>query len=1192
MISLLRSTFVAAANDDKQILLRNYIALVDSGLDPDIPEDQVIWNFVKDFVQKFGEVPGVNTLKSHFTTVKEDTIVDRLDQLAMVPSLSIGDFIVRLEDRNNERRIRLTKDILQDASQILAQGREIKKGHESVRLHGPIDALRWVMDQGHQVMTPTLGSRLSGEVTGDGVDFMNRYDRVESDPLAGIGQHTGLQQLDVALNGAKKFELWIHAAFTGGLKCVTGDTLIYDVARKRQRSVQELSKTGDAPIVHALDPESQQIKTYQASPVIPNGVRQIYKITTHTGREIRVSGNHPFLTPGNQWVNAENLVIGDAVGVASNMPLDKKQTSKRTLSPGEMDALIELIELNRSTMILPGDLWGYPDEVIRQFLIKFWKDQKFISYPNKKLALGVQSLAQRIGIHVRVQKSTDGNYLVITESTESLNQDDGVLWERVDDIKHDGQEMTYDLSVPGPANFVANGFITHNSTLMLNWAYNQAVFYLHDSLIFSLEMPYEQCRNILYSMHSMHTKFKEIRYHLGLQSTPDAVACIPYENIRDGTLNQYHPNAKKFIRDFVVPDFNGTSVITGKDPMTGQPWTDPKNYGKIFIEVADPDKSDFTMADIRHRAEVIYSKTPFSMIFIDHVGLMAPRKWVPSTTDRLNEVIRDCKRLAMSFNRGQGIAVVALFQISREGYKVAKKAKEKTGVAEFDLTHLSYSNEAERCLVGSRTYVYTSKGCRLLKDINLGDSVLSRAGWETVTKVYNNGVRRVWRLVTDRGSILEGTGKHRVRVLLDGKLGWKELKHLTSDDYVVGAFDYLGSHGTLLDLPDLIIPQYVKHTEHPLKRNQVDLRFSVKCNTELAYLLGTWDGGGIIRAHDLFWQGHLKEKIAGEQNLRRWFQGIAGPRALGVPQVILSAPREYVVAYLQGLFDAGGWVSNKGQVGIRLNENSDEFLRQVQELLTGLGVDSRISKSTVKVVGKSCIHVILQVISRKSKQRFASQIGFTETHEQKKLLKFIDQPKQKIKDGQKYPVGQTFLSLYAKCHPPKSPMTKFSRSFYNAPSKARKTGLVFRTDVETLLEYAAQVQVEGPEVDFLKHILTLHVMQVKSVIDTGIDEPVMDLEVTGDHEYLTGPVFSHNSGDIVTATWVDDDLRSANRVQFQCLKSRDQKPFERFESRVEWPCRRLLTCLDVSMKPTPMGQRSGVGTPPPDAIEDAARVLD
>ena len=142
MISLLRATFVAAANDDKQILLRNYIALVDSGLDPDIPEDQVIWNFVKDFVQKFGEVPGVNTLKSHFTTVKEDTIVDRLDQLAMVPSLSIGDFIVRLEDRNNERRIRLTKDILQDASQILAQGREIKKGHESVRLHGPIDALR------------------------------------------------------------------------------------------------------------------------------------------------------------------------------------------------------------------------------------------------------------------------------------------------------------------------------------------------------------------------------------------------------------------------------------------------------------------------------------------------------------------------------------------------------------------------------------------------------------------------------------------------------------------------------------------------------------------------------------------------------------------------------------------------------------------------------------------------------------------------------------------------------------------------------------------------------------------------------------------------------------------------------------------------------------------------------------------
>ena len=58
------------------------------------------------------------------------------------------------------------------------------------------------------------------------------------------------------------------------------------------------------------------------------------------------------------------------------------------------------------------------------------------------------------------------------------------------------------------------------------------------------------------------------------------------------------------------------------------------------------------------------------------------------------------------------------------------------------------------------------------------------------------------------------------------------------------------------------------------------------------------------------------------------------------------------------------------------------------------------------------------------------------------------------------------------------------------------------------------------------------------------------------------------SADVVTSSWMDNDLRNGNRVQFQCLKSRDQKPFEIFNARVEWPCRRIVTCNEVSMNKT------------------------
>ena len=40
----------------------------------------------------------------------------------------------------------------------------------------------------------------SGDVTTDAESFLKEYERVESDPLAGIGQFTGIRQMDEALN--------------------------------------------------------------------------------------------------------------------------------------------------------------------------------------------------------------------------------------------------------------------------------------------------------------------------------------------------------------------------------------------------------------------------------------------------------------------------------------------------------------------------------------------------------------------------------------------------------------------------------------------------------------------------------------------------------------------------------------------------------------------------------------------------------------------------------------------------------------------------------------------------------------------------------------------------------------------------------------------------------------------------------
>ena len=420
--------------DDEDFFFRNVNAFEDAKLGFNVPEDTVLWKYISDFAKAHAHAPTISTVRNHFTHIGELEVVDRLDVVSNMPPLTRGNFVVRLEDKAEDRRKSLMTDLLRDAGTILTSGLEIReeKGKKRI-LKGPRDACYHIMDQSHEIVAPTQGMRLSGEVTAAADEVKEAYEHVKADPMAGIGLMTGIQQIDECMKGAKKKEFWIHAAFTGGLK----------------------------------------------------------------------------------------------------------------------------------------------------------------------------------------------------------------------------------------------------STFLLNWLYNQSVYYRTSTLMFSLEMPFEQCLNMLYVMHSFHEKFKPVRAALGLQSDPDAELGLDYMDIKFGELE---PEEERFFLEHVIPDF--------KDEKNG--------YGNIHIEVGDPSKMDTNMEDIRRRAERLYAKSPFSMIAIDHLSLMSSVRNYSNTTDRLNEVCRMAKLMALYFNRGMGMAVVGLFQIGREAYKNALKSKEKTGTPLYNLTSLSYANEAER----------------------------------------------------------------------------------------------------------------------------------------------------------------------------------------------------------------------------------------------------------------------------------------------------------------------------------------------------------------------------------------------------------------------------------------------------------------------------------------------------------------
>jgi replicative DNA helicase len=106
--------------------------------------------------------------------------------------------------------------------------------------------------------------------------------------------------------------------------CLTGDTLVA-LASGERAPINSL--VGDRPEVVTLD--GWHMQTRRVSKVWRTGRKQVYKLTTATGRTIRATANHPFRTL-HGWTSFEDLSKGSRIAVPRAYP--------ETILPGEVDA--------------------------------------------------------------------------------------------------------------------------------------------------------------------------------------------------------------------------------------------------------------------------------------------------------------------------------------------------------------------------------------------------------------------------------------------------------------------------------------------------------------------------------------------------------------------------------------------------------------------------------------------------------------------------------------------------------------------------------------------------------------------------------------------------------------------------------------------------------------------------------------
>jgi replicative DNA helicase len=116
--------------------------------------------------------------------------------------------------------------------------------------------------------------------------------------------------------------------FLGDLResgCLTADTRIARADTGQWVTMGELYKTRERDIPVWTVNEDLKIERGTMTHVFSSGVKKVYKLKLRSGREIKASANHPFLSYDG-WKRVDELQMGERLAVPRNLPEPSKTT--------------------------------------------------------------------------------------------------------------------------------------------------------------------------------------------------------------------------------------------------------------------------------------------------------------------------------------------------------------------------------------------------------------------------------------------------------------------------------------------------------------------------------------------------------------------------------------------------------------------------------------------------------------------------------------------------------------------------------------------------------------------------------------------------------------------------------------------------------------------------------------------------
>ena len=252
--------------------------------------------------------------------------------------------------------------------------------------------------------------------------------------------------------------------------CLSGDTVVYaDMTNRtvKKRTIEEIYNM-DRQYLKQLYVRSANLKTKELinnriNNIYKTGKKEVYLVKTKLGYEIKSTLEHRFYTD-NGWKKLKDIKVGDLVYANSEPAYKNKEWLKQKYN-------IENLDQGEI-----GVLCGVTNHTIEEWVRKFGLQKSNSEWnigrePHKK---GICSICGKKGeteihhIDKNPRNNNKDNLIELCIKCHNAEHNGAVVKViRLDEIKSiefAGIEETYDIEMRAPHhNFVANGFIVHNS---------------------------------------------------------------------------------------------------------------------------------------------------------------------------------------------------------------------------------------------------------------------------------------------------------------------------------------------------------------------------------------------------------------------------------------------------------------------------------------------------------------------------------------------------------------------------------------------------------------------------------------------------------------------------------------------------------------------------------------------------------